>query len=236
MPAPDKPDNLEGVFVDGKPLTKFLEDAERDDKSREIEEIRKKDSQKEKLTVVYSDERAEVDTRKVSKRVRRFTDREIRKEYGIMQKPFNTTAENAIWIIMEKGPLSVKDIGNELKWEGKNNTLSAMIATIWQRLGNMHEGAFEILDRSRETGKFFYRKADGIDVSVEAAIQKYHHAGTTKYRKDTKGLRPKDKVAEDKFQDKMVDNSLITKIMPEGENALKIKISGRVDIVFRFER
>ena len=127
---PDKTKELEGIFVEDQPLTHFHKNAARDKKSKEIEVIRKQGEKRQRFTVVYKSEKAvKPDTRKVAKRVTRLTDRQIRKEYGIMKKPFKSKSENAIWSIIEKGPLSAQEIGQEIGFEGKENSLSAMVAT-----------------------------------------------------------------------------------------------------------
>ena len=175
---------VEGVFVEGKPLEQFVEDQERDDKAREVEEVRKTAEKKpHKNRGSYADERTVESTKKVSKRVRYFTEREIRKEYGLMQKPFPTHAENAIWAILEKGPLKIKEIGREINWEGKDNSLSAMVAGVWARLGETHEHAAGILTRYHHGGAFVYKRSEkGVDISVEAAIDKYKAIGRVQHR------------------------------------------------------
>lgn len=236
-------ENLEGVFVEGKPLAEYLEDLERDDKSRDIEAIRKQSEVKRKLTVVYSDEKGgPQDTRRVAKRVKHLTDREIRREYGIMKKPFKSNAENALWTIWEKGPICPKEIGEEIEFNGGQSSMSAMISTIWQRLGNMHDGAMDIITRNSKNMTYYYQKKPGVDMSAEAAIEKYKLAGTSKYRR---------KVADDIVAKNTVKYSKVEKPKPLTQKTedllqdllgvskalgIEIKVSGRVDIVFRFER
>ena len=247
---------IEGVFIEGKPLEEHLIDEERDEKSHAIEEIRKSVEGRYKKAAIYSSERKAVDTRRVSKRVVRFTDRQIRKEYGIMTKPFKANSDNCIWVILEKGPVSVVEIGREMEWTGKYNSLSAMTATVWARLGNTHEGAAGILDRYSEGGKYYYQKAAGVDVSIEAAIEKYKLVGTRQYqakmlkKKGSKNKQlqsSKEKVAmlpEDKKIPKPAAalswdepvNSAVEDIIKKNPVALRLEVSGQVDIVLRFEK
>ncbi len=227
---------FEGVFVGGKPLQNFLEDSERDKKSHEIEFVRKQleGEKRTKFTVVYASDKLQEDTRKVAKRVRRFTKREIRKEYGIMAKPFQSHAENAIWAIMEKGPINVKQIGVEIENEGKYNTLSAMVATIWTRLGNKHEGAAGILDRQSEAGVYSYFKAKGVDISVEAAIEKYKLTGKSQYQSARLLMKTGDGDTNVSTAKIAVDPA-ITTIIPK-TFGVDIKVSGQIDIVFKIDR
>jgi hypothetical protein len=239
----------EGVFIDGKPLFEYLVDKERDRKSTETEEVRKEAEGRKygRRTGSYADERQEVDTRRVSKRVKYWSPQKIRKEYGIMEKPFASHAENAIWVMMEKGPIGVTDIGKEMDWKGKHNSLSAMVAGAWARLGNKHEGAAGILDRESDHGSFRYFKAKGVDISVEAAIEKYRLVG----RKQYQAKNGRKKLAEaaaaegeergkpigiERDVDKVkVEETLSSAIEEAVRNTLglKVEVSGRIDIVFR---
>jgi hypothetical protein len=240
------PENLEGVFVEGKPLEQFLEDQERDDKSRQIEDVRKQSEKRQKFTVVYGDEKTPAeDTRKVAKRVKYYSDREIRKEFGVMKKPFESNAENALWSIWEKGPLSPKEVGKEIQFVGNTSSLSAMVSTIWHRLGNMHEGALDIISRTSEHGTFRYQKKRGIDISVEQAIEKYKLAGAAQHRQkklDKLNVKIGVKTPREGESEagRLTTSSLkaIEDIAKTINSALgvEVKVSGRVDIVFRWER
>ena len=225
-------EGMEGVFVEGKPLCEFLEDEERDDKSRQIEDVRKQGEKRQKQTVVYGDEKKPLeDTRRVAKRVKHYTDREIRKEFGIMKKPFGSHAENAVWAIWEKGPLSTKEVGAEIEYSSSQSSLSAMVSTIWHRLGHMHPGAACILERSSHHGTFQYQKKSGVDISVEQAIEKYKLTGSKQY-----------KVANGKAKPSLHPNSSSSKLADDIKQVvskhlgLKVEVSGRIDVVFRWER
>lgn len=100
-----------------------------------------------------------------------------------MAKPFESNAQNTIWAIIEKGPVSTKEIGQEIEWAGNMSTLSAMVATVWARLGNKHEGAAGVLERDKHGMTYLYYKKKGVDLSVEAAIEKYNLIGSAVYRK-----------------------------------------------------
>lgn len=223
----------EGIFIDGKPLETFLEDQERDDKSREIEEVRKANEYRQKTTYVYGDEKKpKEDTRKVAKRVKYYTDREIRKEYGIMKKPFSSHAENAVWAIWEKGPINTTDIGKEIEYPGSIGSSSAMISTIWQRLGNMHPGAMDIVTRDNHHGTFHYQKRPGVELSVEQAIEKYRLAGSAQYKKKNHKDKPSQipKHLEEELEEKLVEH-----VVEVINKHIGLEVKGRIDIVFRWE-
>lgn len=225
------PDIVEGVFIEGKPLEEFLKDQERDEKSREIEEVRKESEHRQRTTYVYGDEKKpKEDTRRVAKRVKYYTDREIRKEFGIMKKPFSSHAENAVWTIWEKGPLSTTEVGKEIEYPGGGGSLSAMISTIWQRLGNMHPGAMDIIERDNHHGVFRYQKKRGVDMSVEQAIEKYKIAGSAQWKKkQKKKSEPDTKSLEEDISEELVEH--VVEIVNK-HVGLDVKVSGRIDIVF----
>jgi hypothetical protein len=232
----------EGVFIEGKPLAEYLADLERDEKSHEVEELRKGAEVKFKRSRSYVDERQIVDTRKVSRRVRHLTDRQIREEYGLMEKPFQSHGENAIWAIWNRGPVSVREIGEIIEWKGKDNSLSAMVATVWSRLGDMHEGSAKIMTRESKNGRFYYMKAPGLDMSTEAAIEKYKLTGKKQW-KAKNGKKVNSKKANSPIPD---DRSILPGPIPPPDDpdiitetiqkVLGVKVSGRIEIVFKWEK
>jgi len=241
-----------GVFIEGKPLEEYLEDVERDKKSKEVEGLRKEfEKKKHKSRGTYANERQQQDTRRVAKRVQWLTDHEIRKEYGIMEKPFESQAENAIWVILQKGPVTVKEIGQNLKWNGKPNTLSAMVATVWSRLGNMHPGAAKIIDREKDPHSPAHRyfKAKGIDISPEAAIEQYKLTGTKQHRMKRAAARgeqheePETKPPPTTVRKQLTSktttapSTTLNKVVEEVIQTtlgIKVEVSGKVEIVFKF--
>lgn len=250
----------EGVFIEGKPLEKYLEDFERDQKSKEVENVRRGfESKRLKTRGTYASERKALEeTRRVSKRVRWLSDHEIRKEYGLMEKPFETHPENAIWVILQKGPATVRQVGEQLQWKGKGNTLSAMMATVWKRLGQDHPGAAKILDRQKDphTPAHSYFKAEGLDISPEAAIEEYKLAGRRQakmavaekrgevYEDDTSpapevesAKKPERLDLNLNTQEKPDVSSRLTKVVEEAIQTtlgVKVEVSGRIEIVFKF--
>jgi hypothetical protein len=158
-----------------------------------------------------------------------------------MSKPFATHAENAIWAVMEQGPLKVTEIGNAIDWKGKGNSLSAMVAGVWSRLGDMHEGAAGILTRYHHSGAFCYKRSEkGKDVSVEQAIELYRSVGRKQHRAKV------DKKKEDAFANCAIGTD---EMEPEVENkdsmskaieqaikqslGLDVNVNGRIEIVFK---
>jgi hypothetical protein len=113
----------------------------------------------------------------------------------------------------------------------------------------MHEGAFEILTRMPHSNTYQYLKKPGVDVSVEHAIEKYKLAGSIHHRRIVdKKLQNKhqrhfkkaqgDKTPKTSFFDKPKATKGIDELTKILHKALgvEVKVSGRIDIVFRFER
>lgn len=71
-------------------------------------------ARKKRLIYVHGKEKYQPETKRVSKRVKYLSDNQIRKEYGIMQKPFEKTGENIIWVMQNKGPVTTTEIAQEL--------------------------------------------------------------------------------------------------------------------------
>jgi hypothetical protein len=151
-----------------------------------------------------------------------------------MKKPFESNAENALWSIWEKGPLSPKEVGKEIQFVGNTSSLSAMVSTIWHRLGNMHEGALDIISRTSEHGTFRYQKKPGIDVSVEQAIEKYKLAGAAQHRQkklEKLGIYDKEEDVPVKTEGFFDIKDIVKSTL-----GVEVKVTGRVDIVFRWDR
>ena len=128
-------DDLKNITVGDKPVTVYIakempgctEDAP---VNRELQETIKQHKMSiGKHTVLdYAG-----DTRKVSKRMVHLSDRQIRKEYGLMEKPFKTQVENILWLIINQGPISSAEMCAELG--KKQSALSSIISRVYQALG-----------------------------------------------------------------------------------------------------
>jgi hypothetical protein len=164
-----------------------------------------------------------------SGRTRFFTDREIRKEYGIMAKPFQTTVENIIWAIFHKQPITVKQIAKEINWEKSISSLSAQMKGIWDRLGV----EAQIIDRKPVKGGpgFTYFVRDGVDMTDEAAIQKYKATPDPRSKKSKKNNRIKEmlEISEEVSPiEKVISETISNKL------GVKVEVTGHVEVVFRF--
>jgi hypothetical protein len=161
-----------------------------------------------------------------------------------MSRPFKTHAENAIWAIMEKGPVSTTEIGEIIEWKGKSNSLSAMVAGVWSRLGNKHEGAAGIFQRETVNGSYSYQKVPGLDMSVEAVIDKYKVTGRRQWavrrdeKRDENKMTSPEPESTESHATKVVPEKtdLISEVITEAVQkvlGIEVKVTGRVEIVFK---
>ncbi|MCK5138523.1 MAG: hypothetical protein KAQ85_01665 [Thermodesulfovibrionia bacterium] len=157
-----------GITFEGKPLSDVLEAQESSAKGKEIARERREDmNEKSKLIYHESRDRLGEETRRVSRRVICLSDRQIRKEYGVMAKPYKTIAENIIAVIMEKGPVNSGRINNILNKESKQT--SSIISYIYQALSPKY------LDRGMQIDGKSYSYKFIKEISVADAHIKYKY-------------------------------------------------------------
>lgn len=219
-----------GITIDGqKTLEEYIDEEEEKERNREVEEHRNEETGVIRRRTIYRGgvKVRHEDHKERNARTKHLTARQIRKEYGLMAKPFETQAENAIWAVIEKGPINVAGIHKEIEWSSAPNSLSALMKTVWDRLGE------DIFDRYKAPGEsgFTYQVRDKVDISVESAIQKYKARASRAYQK---------KRAEKKAEKKVTvptDGFDIREVVEErlsNQLGMEVKVSGRVEVVFRF--
>jgi hypothetical protein len=242
MTGKDEKSPLDGVTVDGVSVEEWLGKKRVSEKTLEIErERRAAERMSRGRHRPYMPKTKEGGPR-VARRVVHLTDRQIRKEYGIMQKPFETKAENTLWLIFEQGPVTSRDIMAALPSPTQLNSLTALLASLWKTLGD--SGA-RIIDRERRNGVYFYSKKPGVDVSVESAAEKYRAALRRerielKASQEIDALPSQDRPEPDQIEEprpepptgKPVADLLSTACRNYG---LNVTFGGRVEIVFRFK-
>jgi len=203
---------LAGITFEDKPVDQYVKGEE----STEIKKIFKLCTKRPPPKTNIKEKMPE-NTLKVWRRVKWWTNTEIRKEYGIMEKPFKTAVENILYLIINKGPISAAEI--EALLGKKKNHLSAPLSKLYERLGD--RAAKPILTRKKRPGGS-YEYSAVKDVSVESGYMKYQNSGR----------RSKSQIPEDE-----TDTS--TSIKKAIENAIKdhlgvnVVISGKVEVVFK---
>jgi len=225
---------LDGVTVEGKPIEEYIEDMQEkwgkgrkpkpdNEVRRQIKEtIQEKRKCIPKFTYVPKEE----ETRKVSKQVRYYSHNEIRKEKGIMEKPFKTINENLLWLMVNKGPITVTEMEKEL---GKKPThLSGPVFRIYKTLGMSMEADQNVVVRFQEGGRGSHKYHAVDDITAERLFQLY--------RIRTSPLSKKGKVCDwvkEESLEKRVSGGL--KLDLKDNLNLNIKVSGKIDVVFSWK-
>ena len=118
----------------------------------------------------------EPETRKVSVRGRHFSSNEIRKEYGIMTKPYDSKIMNILWCIINKGPIDLRGIADALDYDKDyalaTKHLSGPISSLYRYLGNKPPYGCGWIKRNLDGKRFHYRINDP-ERSVEVMYKKY---------------------------------------------------------------
>ena len=125
-----------GITVDGVPLEQIIEAEERKERQNDLEDTRREEigTKIKGKKRVKPRERYEDDPRKVHKRVRRLSEYEIRKEYGVKHKPFPSLSQNVLFVLFQAGDQMIgsRAIADET---GKSlPDVSSCLSTIYKRL------------------------------------------------------------------------------------------------------
>lgn len=175
--------SLNGITVGGEHLVSWLRHKSTDERTKEIHETRN-----DQINIHHGKHKAYLKKEenigpRVSKRVRRLTDKEIRRQYGIMAKQYDSLSDNIIWCIVEKGPITNAEMMELLLFQKGSSSFAAIMTGIWHRLG---DEAAQLIDRKKKPGNTFYeyQKKPGIELSVDAIIEQYHLWGKKDYREN----------------------------------------------------
>lgn len=154
-------DPMKGITVNGVPLKEEV-------KEREIIDLVREETAPKGATRVITKFNRPEQTHRVARRVRHLDPRQIRKEYGIMAKPYASNIENALWVAQNKGPISVMDIAKELGIS--INSISGPFSSVYKALGP------NLIVRERthpqhKNSAFLYTVTQ--EMSVEALYEKF---------------------------------------------------------------
>ncbi|KKM01833.1 hypothetical protein LCGC14_1790440 [marine sediment metagenome] len=238
--AQDADRNLSGVTVEGVPIDKYIEDMQEKYSGRKKPKPDSETTKELKETIKQQricipkikmkDEIIVKETKKVSKSVRHLSSDETRKEYSIMEKPFETVIENIFWLMVNEGPISVAEMEDKLG--KKRRSLSGVVYRIYKRMGKekgtpIGDGLGYYIIRCKEVGS--------------NAPQKYYAADNMNakelYREYT-ALGVKDSIPKDRVKPKVPEKRLL-----EGLNkvfsevlGMDVTVSGKIDVVFSWKR
>jgi hypothetical protein len=232
-----------GITINGIPLDEYLKMRDASEKDLEIDEDIKERTKR--LAAIQTKTRYEADTKKVARRVTFLTDRQIRKEYGIMAKQFQTMAENVLWVLINRSPITLAEIANELQVGDKKNSCSAALATIYKSLGPAN--GYCMLEREKYRNGHRYTWTD-----TEADVQRAHDLmkkSLRDMRKEKKEPKAETKEPHRSLAEACAEHAAHTLIGPSDKKkdaisevvehavehalGLKVDVSGKIEIVFK---
>lgn len=212
---------VKGITVEGVPLEELLEEKEKQERKNEIDLVCKEESvartRSMKRTMIKERMREKGG---VAKRVRRLTDNQIRREYGIMEKPYKTNMENVLWCIIEMGPISANEIAEMIGV--RKNDASGMAGRMAKRLP-------DYITRDETVKPFIYKATQ--EISTEAAYRKYKARDNEGQPKETKHRGPfKFEPSEEPVveTETLVIDEKISEVEPEIVEKTPEKIARRV--------
>ncbi len=259
-PGIPEPAELTGCTFMGRQLS-AQEIEERDRRSQAMEDHRKTiDGNVILLRKHIKATGREPETKRVSKRAHRFSTKEIRKEYGIMNKPYESKIENILWCILNKGPVELKDIAKILEYTDPkiaSRKLSGPISNMHTCLGQKEPYGVGWIVRETDGGRYFYKAVDQTR-SVEVMYDKYCEINKIIWRdrQEKRKQRVKDLAAdrrqereEDKMQDQEerktkpvgndelseIDNSMANSIMDIIAKGVSKRLGIQVEISHKIE-
>jgi hypothetical protein len=179
-----------GITIEGEDYKDVLARKEKRAKEEEAEVERKKEigtktKHKKKLK---PRERYEADSRRVSKRVHRLSDFEIRKEYGVMAKPFKTLTQNVLYVLFNAGEsrMNSRAIADEL--EKQLPDVSSVLSGIWKKLKGD-----EIIERHKVGLAYHYCMTEkGLQMGFGPVFEQYFPGpgGVPKEKRQPKQVEP----------------------------------------------
>jgi hypothetical protein len=147
-----------------------------------------------------------------SSKVKHLDDEQIRREKGLSAKPFTSKTDNILWTIVNKGPISSRDIKSFLDKELKADYNITSIAAVLTRLKKL-PGVTRT--QAGPSSKVYLYSATGLDISkLKTGI--YRDAYAERNAALERKLRPETYKQEDL---KKVDGVTITAPTPQADAA-----------------
>lgn len=166
------------ITVGGEPLEDHLEREEGKEKQNDLDQARKEEiGTKTKHKKKFRPrERFEDDPARVSKRVRRLSPFEIRKEYGVKELPFPTLNQNVLYALFNAGDALINSRAISVEIGKPLADTSSALSHIWNKLKDTG-----MIYRKRVGLAYQYcMKNDALDMGFEALFRKYWKATPVK--------------------------------------------------------
>lgn len=225
------------ITVSGKPLRTYInEKEEKERESRKEEEVKeeRKEIKKEqdkararrKPKVKWGEYRLPPSERHGV--VYNLCPDEIRRRYGIMSKPYNTRAENIIWLINEKGPINSKAIARELN--ATPSQISPALAGVCNALADVVKK--EPIDKEKKGKGFMYSFTRNLIVPEAYEQVKQYERDRLARSKAKKGVEEIEMEMKKKAlrEDIQKDEAPVKE---EGEKDLAKELEEKAEVVLR---
>jgi len=228
-------EDLKGITLNGKPLvSKDLSSFE----SNEIQSVVREEIKEMKSCIPSRTFVAEYkpEIKDFHSKSKKLSDEEIRRQYGLLLKPFKTSIENALWMIINKGPVNFKEICTTLKkperkFSGHFSVIVRLLDDYIMKKKIKHNGKNIYLYELYEV----FKEDELINPYTLSLIFKKRY---TEYRKKKREEKV-EKIAN--FHKKVAN--FYKKVDKEKENIsftltgkdFNIYVSGRIEIIFRIE-
>ena len=222
---------LEGITVNGIPLSVETADDLDTEKTNEIE-IERRETIKAIPPKKHKSLKNNKTKSHVQGHIKHLTDNQIRKEYGLMERPFNTNTENILWAMMNvTTPSTPKEIAEIAGYEGSDGSLSSIISSIYYAL---YPGGFvtrEIYGKSKK-----YLPGTSKDIEYLYAIVRRYITVKTNIR----NAKAKETLLSEDLAPPVppktsspLDMMAIIKSAMEKALGIKVEVSGYVNIVIK---
>lgn len=177
----DQEDKFKGITVGGIPLKDLI-------KTDDLEEV---EIPKEDTYSFYKKPhvpKKKYDNKRKPIYTKKWTDEEIRKEYGIMTKPYRSTTKNILWVLHNNQPEWVSSKGIQQTLGKSAAQITPRISEIWNHLGDS-SGQGLVLREHISGRSFKYRLNPEVKISFEELTNAFDMA---KKRKKGKVSVPSD--------------------------------------------
>jgi hypothetical protein len=147
--------DLSNISFENRKLEEVLRERQEKKHSMEIEEERQKDQMRGLRLYGVKWGRAVKSSRGRSSKARLWSDHKIRREYGLMKKPYASQWQNIIWLIAFEYPVTARDTTEKLEAHN-TSTVSAAFSSIQQYLGVNNAYGASLLHRENVSGRYEY--------------------------------------------------------------------------------
>lgn len=147
--------DLSSLTFEGRKLDEVLKEQEDKKKVSAIEYERQQEQSRGMQLYGIKWGRAVKSPRGRSSKARLWSDHKIRREYGLMKKPYGNQWQNLLWLIAFKPPVTAKSATETLDADS-TSTISAALSSIQEYLGDNNAYGASLVYRGSVSGRYHY--------------------------------------------------------------------------------